>query len=255
MESRRTRSRRRTSPAQSGSTAQAAPILTPQEVEDSSELSQLDPSTLLIDIPLQTLGVLVKYRPTRIFHPRNIARNIKRVIHKTVLQLHALQERRQLKSDEALHLLKKIFLVHFVCLGYHKDKRRTQFTVSTDLLENDDWTKYKVGSFCERRVHAEVLNAGRRKELRMKRCGNLIKQGFVSKAVKCLQEKALPIPKNVENKDRLKVLHPPTDTQWATCVRMVQSPILHLTRQRSRLYLISARSQWWSAETSGTCRE
>jgi hypothetical protein len=42
----------------------------------------------------------------------------------------------------------------------------------------------------------------------MKRCGNLIKQGFVSKAVKCLQEKALPIPKNVENKDRLKDLHP-----------------------------------------------
>jgi hypothetical protein len=114
-----------------------------------------------------------------------------------------------LKSDEALHLFKKNFLVHFVCLGYDKDKRSTAFIVSTDLLENDDWTKYKVGSFCERRVHAVVINAGQREELRMKRCRNLIEQGFVSKAAKCLQEKALPIPKNVENKDRLKDLHPP----------------------------------------------
>jgi hypothetical protein len=226
MEARRIRSRRRTSPAQSVSTAQAAPVLTPQEVEDSSELSQLDPSTPLIDIPLQSLGVLVKYRPTRIFQPRNVARNIKRIMHKIVLQLQALQERRQLKSNEALQLFKKIFLVHFVCLGYHKDKRSTPFTVSTDILENDDWTKYKVGSFCERRVHAEVLNAGQREELRMKRCGNLIKQGFVSKAVKCLQEKALPIPKNVVNKNRLKDLHPQTDTRWATCARMVRLPTL-----------------------------
>jgi hypothetical protein len=129
LESRRPRSRRRTPLAQSESTAQAAPILTPLEVEDSSELSQLDPSTPLIDIPLQSFGVLVKYRPTRIFQPRNVSRNIKRIIHKIVLQLQALQERRQLKSDGALLLFKKIFLVHFVCLGYHNDKRSTPFTV------------------------------------------------------------------------------------------------------------------------------
>jgi hypothetical protein len=146
LESRRPRSRRRTSLVQSDSTAQAAPILTPQEVEDSSELSRLDPSTPLIDIPLQSLGVLVKYWPTRIFQPRNVSRNIKRIIHKIVLQLQALQERRQLKSDEAFHFF-KIFLVHFVCLGYHNDKRSTPFTVSTDVLENDDWTKYKWGVF------------------------------------------------------------------------------------------------------------
>jgi hypothetical protein len=103
-----------TEPVQNGSIAPAAPFLIPQEVEDSSELSQLNPSTPLIDIPLQTLGVLVKYRPTRIFQPRNVARNIKRIIHKIVLQLQALQVRRQLKSDVALHFFKKIFLVHFV---------------------------------------------------------------------------------------------------------------------------------------------
>jgi hypothetical protein len=69
LESRRPRSRRRTPLAQSESTAQAAPILTPQEVEDSSELSQLDPSTPLIGIPLQSLGVLVKYSRLEFFSP------------------------------------------------------------------------------------------------------------------------------------------------------------------------------------------
>jgi hypothetical protein len=45
--------------------------------------------------------------------------------------------------------------------------------------------------------------------LRLKRCEQLIKQGFISKATHCLQDKALPIPKNANNRDRLKVLHPP----------------------------------------------
>jgi hypothetical protein len=129
-----------------------------------------------------------------------------------VIQLQALQEIKLLKSTEALLLFKKIFRAHFICLGYHKDKQKAPFIVSTDILENDDWTKFTVGSFCERRVHAEVLNAGQREELRLKRCGNQIKRGFISKAAKGLQEKALPIPKNVANKDRLKDLHPPTFT-------------------------------------------
>jgi hypothetical protein len=47
LESRRPASRRRTPPVQNGS----APILIPQEVEDSNEMSQLDPSTPLIEIP------------------------------------------------------------------------------------------------------------------------------------------------------------------------------------------------------------
>jgi hypothetical protein len=78
--------------------------------------------------------------------------------------------------------------------------------VSTDLLQNNDWTNYKAGRFYERGVRAVVLNAGQHEELRMKICGNLIKQGFISTAAKCLQ---VPIPKNVANKDRLKDLHPP----------------------------------------------
>jgi hypothetical protein len=198
---------RRTQPAQAA--PPVAPTLSPQEVEESNEQLELDPSRPLTDLSFQEMGILVSFRPTRIFQPRNVARNIKRIVYKLVTALRSLQERRLLKSDEALDLFKKIFLVHYICLGYHIDRANTPFIVYTDLLENDDWSKYTVGSFCRRRVQEEVLNAEQREELRMKRCEKLIKQGFISKAANSLQDKALPIPKNAHNRERLNLLHPP----------------------------------------------
>jgi hypothetical protein len=67
---------------------------------------------------------MVRFRPTRHYIGKNTTRNIKKVIHGLILQLQSLDQRNLLASDEPALLVKKLFLTHFIILGFdvNKDK-------------------------------------------------------------------------------------------------------------------------------------
>jgi hypothetical protein len=157
------------------------PAPTPQILEDLNTREEtfvisIDNSIPLVHIPFDTLGLMVRFRPTRHYIRKNTARNIKKIIHRLILQLQSLDQRGLLASDESTLLVKTVFLTHFIILGFHVDKEKSPFKISQELLDNDNWEDYCVGSYQLREVHETAGTAQKRKDQQKKWCEKLIKQ-------------------------------------------------------------------------------
>lgn len=197
----------------------------PRFVEESStDLPDLYISTPLIHIPFDTLGLLTRYRPTRHFVGKSTARNIKKIFHKIIKDLQSLEQRDLLQSDNATQLLKKLFLTHFIILGFHVDKVKTPFSISEELLAKENWEEFCVGSYQLRKTHEKAASAMGRKEQQRKRCDKLIKQGFISKAVNCLQDKISPYPKRHQYRGETEIPPPPRSPHNGRSPRRRQPP-------------------------------
>jgi hypothetical protein len=83
------RSRNSKRPALTPAPAPSPQILEELNTHEKASVKSIDTSTPLIHIPFATLGLMVRFRPTRHYIGKNTVRNIKK-IHGLILQLQSL---------------------------------------------------------------------------------------------------------------------------------------------------------------------
>jgi hypothetical protein len=162
--------------------------------------------TLLIDIPFDKFGSLLGLRNSLTFIPSKLVKKCRKVHNFYLARIRD-------EPNSAIHWLKYYLLPTVIYANLPSKERKNDILKRLLLLENDDWTSFKLGSLGLRedyRGRKEACNEAQREAYAMR----LAKAGEIAKCLSTISSKSTNFAVNETLYEAIQRKHPQAEPSF-----------------------------------------